>query len=216
MIEPKISGKSYGVYNTDEFTTFLDPTPVTLRVSEWVDSRATNRLDALRLAAGAVKHLIKYTSDLKGYGHEEYFASPTEALTKHIGDCDEKAFTVAAVLNGLTKYKPKNVYVTIGVYTMPMFLYKKSSYHAWGYADGYIVDGTAGWAIHSNSNIGERYKPVLGVMRHKIVMMLPTSKVISEDIELAPLVASMAAPVLAGAAGGAVSGAMNALNKERK
>ena len=129
-----------------KFTTFLDPTIKTKKIAMAISKKVRSRTKALKLITAFVHKRIQYTPDIY-QGKAEYFQAPDESLKKGIGDCEDHAFLIASILNGLVRYRPAVVRVTIGKCS-PSGLVPRT-YHAWTEAryltmNWVILEGTSG------------------------------------------------------------------------
>ncbi len=172
--------RTYDVKTCDKFTTFLDPTPETMLISRVVDRYARNKLHAFKLTTKIVHSLVTYIRDIVGYGKLEYFAGPRRTLLNGYGDCEDFAMTIVAVLRGLEKYRPTVSYLTIGRYVKNDFFVRTGGYHAWAYADGYILEGTAGWVVPKEDS---RYIPFIGIDSDRIIIIKPVREDLRFEVD---------------------------------
>lgn len=161
-----------------KFTNFLDPTYLTTKIiydriitgSKSLPSRE----EALWVILDEIYNRIEYQSDLEQYGGKipEEFSGPDETLRKGKGDCEDMAFTAAAMCASLPTYlRPEIIRVTIGFVKPPFFpLQMPVELHAWTEVQTgggwYILETTANELLVAPDG---RYVPFLSIYPTKIM-----------------------------------------------
>lgn len=198
-------GSRYAVIKmktTEEFTTFLNPIPETVKIARAIEKKTSNPVKQLKLITKWVQENILYEPDWLTSGKAECFSGPKTTLMRRAGDCEDFAFLICSIANAL-KRKPKPVYVTIGYYK-PKYR-EPRSFHAWAYCGGVICEGTGGFITNKHD---ERYHPILGIQRDAIYIFKPVRYFLEKDSEetnimdiisspIVPVIAAAAAPLVA-------------------
>ena len=167
------------------FTSYIGATPETKKIAEYIVTHIT---DLGRIPEGVAEWVhshIKYMSDPKQFGEEEYWSTPTETIASGKEDCDSMAGLAAAILNSMPEIpdygRPEDAHVVVGIH-WPSFLATipppplppVGEFHAWvgtkWLGVPWVVDPTNDIAAPQFSPVGFAYMPLFRIYEDKLAL----------------------------------------------